>query len=43
MLELDLSAEIQALRHTFGDISEVVDVSRLRDDIARLSEEAGAP
>ena len=43
MLDLDLSADIQALRHTFGDISEVVDVSRLRDDIARLSEQAGAP
>src|SRR6478609_2387829 len=43
MLELDLSADIQALRHTFGDISEVVDVARLRDEIARLSEEAGAP
>src|SRR5690606_38125969 len=43
MLELDLSADIQALRHTFGDISEVVDVARLRQDITRLSEEAGAP
>ena len=43
MLELDLSAEIQALRHTYGDISEVVDITRLQTDIARLSEEAGAP
>ncbi|MGP6172044.1 peptide chain release factor 2 [Microbacterium sp. A196] len=43
MLELDLSAEIQALRHTYGDISEVVDVTRLQADIARLSEEAGVP
>ena len=43
MFELDLSADIQALRHTFGDIREVVDVTALRDDIARLSEEAGAP
>ncbi|WP_417510530.1 peptide chain release factor 2 [Microbacterium sp.] len=43
MLELDLSAEIQALRHTYGDISEVVDVARLQADIARLSEEAGVP
>jgi len=43
MLELDLSAAIQALRHTFGDISEVVDVPRLQADIARLSDEAGAP
>lgn len=43
MLELDLSADIQALRHTYGDIKEVVDVNRLQADIARLSEEAGAP
>src|SRR5690606_41008115 len=43
MFELDLSADIQALRHTFGDIREVVDVDGLRADIARLSEEAGAP
>lgn len=43
MFELDLSADIQALRHTFGDIREVVDVTALREDIARLSEEAGAP
>ena len=43
MLELDLSADIQALRHTFGDIREVVDVNALQKDIARLSEEAGAP
>ncbi|GAA4490636.1 peptide chain release factor 2 [Microbacterium panaciterrae] len=43
MLELDLSAEIAALRQTFGDIREVADVDGLRADIARLSEEAGAP
>lgn len=43
MLELDLSADIQALRHTYDDISEVVDVARLQADIARLSEEAGVP
>ncbi|VXC06910.1 Peptide chain release factor 2 [Microbacterium sp. 8M] len=43
MLELDLSAEIAALRQTFGDIREVVDVASLRADIERLSEEAGAP
>ena len=43
MLELDLSADIQALRLTFGDIREVVDVESLRADIARLSDEAGAP
>lgn len=43
MLEFDISAEIQALKLTFSDISEVVDVKRIREDIARLSEEAGAP
>jgi len=43
MLELELSSEIQALRHTFNDIREVVDVDSLEADIARLSEEAGAP
>jgi len=43
MFELDLSADIQALRQTFGDIREVVDIPSLRDDIARLSDEAGAP
>ena len=43
MLELDLSADIQALRSTFADIQAVVDVPALRADIARLSEEAGAP
>ncbi|UNK71991.1 peptide chain release factor 2 [Microbacterium sp. H1-D42] len=43
MFELDLSADIQALRQTFSDIREVVDVTALREDIVRLSEEAGAP
>ncbi|KAA9134850.1 peptide chain release factor 2 [Microbacterium caowuchunii] len=43
MLELDLSADIQALRSTFADIQAVVDVDALRADIARLSEEAGVP
>ncbi len=43
MLELDLSAEIQALRSTFDDIRAVVDVDALRAEIARLSEQAGAP
>jgi len=43
MLELDLSADIQALRTTFADIQAVVDVSALRADIDRLSAEAGAP
>ena len=43
MIELDLSEQIAALRSTFGDIRSVVDVDRLRADIADLSEQAGAP
>jgi peptide chain release factor 2 len=43
MLDFDLSADIQALRSTFADIRSVVDVDALTAEIARLSEEAGAP
>src|SRR6185437_15184090 len=43
MIELDLSAQIADVRATFSDIRAVVDPDRLRADIARLSEEAGAP
>ncbi|QLD13103.1 peptide chain release factor 2 [Microbacterium oleivorans] len=43
MLEFDISADIQALRSTFDDIQAVVDVEALQAEIARLSEEAGAP
>ena len=43
MLEFDPSADIQALRSTFADIKAVVDVPALEADIARLSEQAGAP
>ncbi|GAA1959406.1 peptide chain release factor 2 [Microbacterium deminutum] len=43
MLDFDLSADIQALRSTFADIKSVVDVDALTAEIARLSEEAGAP
>jgi peptide chain release factor 2 len=43
MLELDLSPEIAALRSTFLDIRSVVDVDALEAEIARLSEQAGAP
>ncbi len=43
MLELDLSADIQALRATYADIRAVVDVPALEAEIARLSEAAGAP
>ena len=43
MLDFDPSADIQALRSTFADIKAVVDVEALTADIARLSDEAGAP
>ena len=43
MLDFDPSADIQALRSTFADIQAVVDVEALKTEIARLSEEAGAP
>jgi peptide chain release factor 2 len=43
MLDLDLSEKIAELRSTFGDIRSVVDVDGLKAEIARLSEEAGAP
>src|ERR1700712_5177072 len=43
MDELDFSAEIAALRSTFGDIRSVIGVERLKADIANLSEQAGAP
>ncbi|HWK20309.1 MAG TPA: peptide chain release factor 2 [Microbacteriaceae bacterium] len=42
-MELDLSADIAALRATFADIAAVVDVERLRAEIDELSELAGAP
>ncbi len=37
MLEFDPSADIQALRSTFGEIKAVVDVDALTAEIARLS------
>jgi peptide chain release factor 2 len=43
MDELDFSEQIAALRATFGDIRSVIDVDRLRADIADLSEQAGVP
>ncbi len=43
MLDFDLSADIQALRSTFADITAVVDIEALKAEITRLSEEAGAP
>ena len=43
MIDVDFSEQIAALRTTFGDIRAVVDVDRLRADIAELSEQAGEP
>jgi peptide chain release factor 2 len=43
MIELDLSPQIAELRSTLDDIIAVVNVDRLRADIADLSEKAGAP
>ncbi|WP_040165078.1 peptide chain release factor 2 [Microbacterium gorillae] len=43
MLDYEFTAQIAAVRSTFADIKAVVDVDALRADIARLSEEAGAP
>jgi peptide chain release factor 2 len=43
MIDLDLGAEIAALRSTFGDIRSVIGVERLETEIAELSEKAGAP
>src|SRR5690606_633114 len=43
MLELDLSADIQALRNSFDNIREVVDVDALRAEVAKLEEQAADP
>ncbi|WP_105565369.1 peptide chain release factor 2 [Microbacterium halophytorum] len=43
MIELDLSADIQALRTTFANIREVVNPEGLRDKIAALEEQAADP
>jgi len=42
-MELDLSADIAALRGTYADIAAVVDVGRLQSEIEELSVQAGAP
>ncbi|PDQ35070.1 MAG: peptide chain release factor 2 [Candidatus Lumbricidophila eiseniae] len=42
MLDLDLSAQIAALRATFRDIRTVIDTESLQIEIARLSKQAGA-
>ncbi len=43
MIELDFSEQIAALRATFDDIRSVIDIDRLRIDIADLNDQAGAP
>ncbi|WP_419819231.1 peptide chain release factor 2 [Glaciibacter flavus] len=43
MIDIDLTAEIAALRTTFADIRAVVDVDAVKADIDRLNEAAGAP
>jgi len=42
-MDLDLSADIAALRTTFSDIAAVIDVERLRAEIDELSAKAGEP
>ena len=43
MADLDLTAEIKELRSTFGSIKEVVDLKKLKAEIAELKETAAAP
>ncbi|GGA59508.1 peptide chain release factor 2 [Pseudoclavibacter endophyticus] len=43
MINLDIQAELQALRQTFGDISDVMDPEALRAQVAELEVEASAP
>lgn len=43
MIDLDISQELAELRKTFADIRSVVGVERLQQQIAELSEQAGAP
>jgi peptide chain release factor 2 len=43
MDDLDITADINALRATFGEIRSVVGVEKLEAEIAQLSEQAGAP
>ncbi len=43
MIDLDITAELAALRATFADIVAVLDLDQIRADIERLSVEATAP
>lgn len=43
MSEIEVSQRIQALRRTYSDISQVMDLSAIEADIERLSEEAAVP
>lgn len=42
MADIDLSAELRALRSTLADIRQVIDVPRLESEIVALKEQAGA-
>ena len=41
MDQLDIAAEIAALRSTFADIESVIEPDRLRAEIVDLAEQAG--
>ena len=43
MADIDFSAEIANLRHTYESIEAVSDIEQIRADVAALSEEASAP
>ncbi len=43
MIDLDLGAPIAALRQTYADVCAVVDLERIRREIAELGEAAAAP
>ena len=43
MINLDIQADLQALRQTFADISDVMDPKALRARVAELEVEASAP
>ncbi|GAA3692238.1 peptide chain release factor 2 [Zhihengliuella alba] len=43
MASIDFSEEIRALRATYANVEQVIDVEKLEADVARLSEAAGVP
>lgn len=42
MADLDISADLRALRNTMGSVSSVVNLPKLRDEIANLEQQASA-